>query len=230
WGRHMLVRNANHLFHEVIAAAYLGRNPVLTIANAPVAISDHGHAAEVDPITQNPELQLLPASGVFAPACHNTAYTGEALPQGMDQAVFVADPVGNLIHFDMLKQAGATFSASRYYENKEFLASTDPWFRPVNHYIGPDGALYIVDYYRRVIEHPEWMAEGAEQQSNLYDGLDQGRIYRVSTKGSPQAFWTDGLDLGLASNEQLLDFLEHDNLWYRRNAQRLLLDRGPMEV
>lgn len=230
WGRHILVSNANHIFHEVIAAPYLGRNPDLTIANATVAISDHGPAAEVYPITQNPEHQLLTDLGVFTAACGITAYTGGAFPQPFDQAVFVADPVGNLIHLDLLKQAGATFSASRYYENKEFLASTDPWFRPVNHYIGPDGALYIVDYYRRVIEHPEWMAEGAEQQSNLYDGLDQGRIYRVSTKGSPQAFWTDGLDLGLASNEQLLDFLEHDNLWYRRNAQRLLLDRGPMEV
>ena len=225
WGRHFLVSNANHIYHEVIPAQYLSRNPELLISNATAAISDHGPAAEVYPVTQNPEHQLLTDLGVFTAACGITAYTGGLFPAPFNEAVFVAEPVGNLVHVDRIKEAGATFAASRMYEKKEFLASTDPWFRPVNHYVGPDGALYVVDYYRRVIEHPEWMAEDAASKSNLYDGIDQGRIYRITPTGTSKANWTTGLDWGKSSDAELVQYLENPNAWYRRNAQRMLLDR-----
>lgn len=230
WGRHFLVSNANHIFHEVIQEAYLKRNPDLLIPGATVSISDHGPAAEVYPITQNPEHQLLTDLGVFTAACGIYAYMGGLFPDAFDNAIFVAEPVGNLVHVDLVREAGATFTASRMYEQKEFLASTDPWFRPVNHYVGPDGALYVVDYYRRVIEHPEWMAEDATTTSNLYDGIDQGRIYRITPTGTEAAAWTKGLDLGGAADADLVQYLESSNHWYRRNAQRLILDRKSPEV
>jgi glucose/arabinose dehydrogenase len=94
--------------------------------------------------------------------------------------VFVAEPVSNLIHADRLTSQGASFRASRLRPDKEFLASTDAWFRPVNMYIGPDGALYIVDYYRQIVEHPEWMAEEVIKSGALYNGTDKGRIYRIT--------------------------------------------------
>jgi putative membrane-bound dehydrogenase-like protein len=225
WGRHFLVSNANHIYHEVMPAQYLSRNPELLVSNATAVLSDHGPAAEVYPITQNPEHQLLTDLGVFTAACGITAYTGGLFPEPFNEAVFVAEPVGNLVHVDRIKEAGASFAASRMYDKKEFLASTDPWFRPVNHYVGPDGALYVVDYYRRVIEHPEWMAEDAASKSNLYDGIDQGRIYRITPTGTPKTTWTSGLDLGESSGAELVQYLGDPNAWYRRNAQRLLLDR-----
>jgi len=230
WGRHFLVSNANHIYHEVVPAPYLNRNPGLLVSNVTVAISDHGPAAEVYPITQNPEHQLLTDLGVFTAACGITAYSGGLFPEPFNKAVFVAEPVGNLVHVDQIKEAGATFTASRMYEKKEFLASTDPWFRPVNQYIGPDGALYVVDYHRRVIEHPEWMAEDAASKSNLYDGIDQGRIYRITPTGTPKATWTTGLDLGKSSDAELVRYLENPNAWYRRNAQRMLLDRKSRDL
>ena len=73
----------------------------------------------------------------------------------------------------------------RAYENVEFLASTDAWFRPVNFYIGPDGALYVMDFYRLVIEHPEWMATDAANSKDLTTGIDRGRIYRIVPDGTP---------------------------------------------
>jgi putative membrane-bound dehydrogenase-like protein len=230
WGRHFLVSNANHIFHEVVREEYLKRNPDLLVSNATVSISDHGAAAEVYPITLNPEHQLLTDLGVFTAACGITAYTGGLFPEPFNEAVFVAEPVGNIVHVDVVKEKGAAFTASRMYEGKEFLASTDPWFRPVNHYVGPDGALYIVDYYRRVIEHPEWMAEDAATKSNLYDGIDKGRIFRITPTGTAAATWTRGMDLGEASDSNLVKALEHTNLWFRRHAQRLLLDRNKKEV
>ena len=230
WGRHFLVSNANHIFHEVIQEEYLKRNPDLLIPGATASISDHGPAAEVYPITQNPEHQLLTDLGVFTAACGIYAYMGGLFPEAFDNAIFVAEPVGNLVHVDLVREAGETFTASRMYEQKEFLASTDPWFRPVNHYVGPDGALYVVDYYRRVIEHPEWMAEDAANASNLYDGIDRGRIYRITPTGTPAADWTRGLDLGEASDADLVGFLANPNHWYRKNAQRILLDRKNPEA
>ncbi len=226
FGRHLLVSNANHIFHEVIAAPYLNRNPELLVANATQSLSDHGTAAEVFPITKNPEHQLLTDVGVFTSACGLTAYGGGLFPAPYDNVTFVAEPVSNIVHADLLKDKGASFTASRVFPDKEFLASTDAWFRPVNMYVGPDGALYILDYYRQIIEHPEWMAEEVVKSGALYNGMDKGRIYRVTPKGTKSADWSKNLKLGDASNEELIKKLADANVWWRRNAQRLLIDRN----
>lgn len=230
WGHHLLLNNTDHIYQEVIAAPYLRRNPDLLVSNATESLSDHGNPAEVFPITENPEHQLLTNVGVFTSASGLTMYQGGVFPDDFDSVTFVAEPVSNLVHADRLTDQGTTFTASRLYPQKEFLASTDAWFRPVNTYIGPDGALYIVDYYRQIIEHPEWMAEEVVQSGDLYNGTDQGRIYRITPTGSQPATWTKDLLLGDASVEQLVEALAHPNIWWRSNAQRLLLDQNDEEA
>ncbi|ULQ54711.1 PVC-type heme-binding CxxCH protein [Flavihumibacter fluvii] len=225
WGHHLLVSNADHIIQEVIAATYLKRNPKLVVPDATESLSDHGTAAEVFPITKHPEYQLLTDIGVITSACGITAYLGSAFPAPFDNASFVAEPVSNLVHVDKLTGKGASFIASRIHPNKEFLASTDAWFRPVNMYIGPDGALYIVDYYRQIIEHPEWMGEEVVKSGKLYNGQDMGRIYRITPANAKRAEWTKGLNLGNANSEQLVARLADPNIWWRLNAQRLLVDR-----
>jgi hypothetical protein len=158
-------------------------------------------------------------------ACSITAYTGGSFPAPYNNTTFVAEPVSNIIHVDKLNPKGSTFTASRIHNEKEFLASTDMWFRPVNMYIGPDGALYVVDYYREIIEHPEWLADEVVNSGRLYNGLDMGRIYRISSTDSDVASWTKELSLGESSDETLVEKLADPNSWWRRNAQRLLLDR-----
>lgn len=224
WGRYLLVSNANHIIHQVISAAYLNRNPGLLVSNAAQSISDHGTAAEVFPITQNPQNQLLTDLGVFTSACGSRTYQGGIFPAPFDSVMFVAEPVSNIVHADVIHDKGATFTASRVYQNKEFLASTDAWFRPVNMYIGPDGALYVVDYYRQIIEHPEWMAEDVIKSGQLYNGIDKGRIYRITPKGTKPANWSKELKSTRWMNEFLLGKLADPNIWWRRNAQRLLID------
>lgn len=226
WGHYFLVSNANHIFQEVIAAPYLKRNPDLLVSNATQSLSDHADAAEVFPITKNPEHQLLTDVGVITSACGITRYLGGAFPAPFDSVTFVAEPVSNLVHADRIKDKGATFTASRIHPNKEFLASADPWFRPVNMYIGPDGALYVVDYYRQIIEHPEWMGEEVVRSGKLYNGSDKGRIYRITPGDAKPATWTKGLKLGNATDEQLVSELANSNIWWRLNAQRLLVDRA----
>ena len=226
WGHHFLVYNANHIYQEVIANRYLKRNPDQIVGDATESLSDHGDACEVYPITKNPEHQLLTDVGVITSACGITDYQGGAFPDKFNQNItFVCEPVSNLIHADRLKDNGASFIASRLLEHQAFLASTDAWFRPVNMYIGPDGALYVVDYYREIIEHPEWMSKAAIESGKLYNGRDKGRIYRISATDAAPASWTSHLNLNDSSDLQLVEKLSSPNIWWRRNAQRLLIDR-----
>lgn len=224
WGHHFLVSNSNHIYQEVIAARYLQRNPDLVAPSATQTLADH---TEVFPITKNPEYQMLTDVGVFTSACGLTDYLGGAFPKKYNSDVtFVCEPVSNLIHVDHITFNGITYKANRMLDHKAFLASTDPYSRLVNMYIGPDGALYVVDFYRQVIEGPEFMSQNVLDTIDLYNGTHKGRIYRISAEDAPPPKWTKGLRLGDVADEQLVEKLADKNIWWRRNAQRLLVDRN----
>ncbi len=215
YGHLLTANNSNHAREEVIAARYLARNPDLMTGSSMQDVSDHGNAAQVFSIVKNPRFELLSGTGVFTSACAITWFNGGTL---------IAEPVHGIVHRDFWKQSGATFKASRAKAGVEFIASTDPWSRPVNFYHGPDGALYVLDYYRKVIEHPEWTSRETAEAKDIYDGQTMGRIFRVTPKqGSTPV--VKGLRLGQAADEELVRYLESPNIWWRRSAQRLLVDR-----
>jgi putative membrane-bound dehydrogenase-like protein len=229
WGHYFAANNSNHLREEVLAARYLARNPYLPVSSALNDITDHGAAAQVFPITEDPTYELLTESGEFTSACSPTPYTGELFPGDYQRSVFVAEPVHNLVHRDVLDPRGATFLARRGSEGREFLASTDSWFRPVSFYVGPDGALYVLDYYRKRIEHPEWTAtEFQKNPAEFSVGQDRGRIYRVVPSGVTVPAPRIALDR--ASDDELVISLSNPTLWWRRTAQRLLVDRRHDEI
>ena len=168
----------------MLRAEYLARNPDLPIDAAMAEISDHGQNAKVFPITDHPTFELLTESGEFTSACSLTPYTGGLFTGRYARSTFVAEPVHNLVHRDVLEPSGSTLRATRGSEGREFLASTDSWFRPVSLYIGPDGALYVIDYYRKRIEHPEWTASEFQKNPSEFSlGADRGRIYRIVPDG-----------------------------------------------
>jgi putative membrane-bound dehydrogenase-like protein len=214
WGRHFLVSNSNHVREEAIAARYLGRNPDLPARTTVEDISDHGAAAKVFPTTEHPRFELLSGVGQFTSACSITYYRG---------STFVAEPAHGLVHQDLLSEETSLYTAKRAQNNSEYLASTDAWFRPVAMTEGPDGALYLLDYYRMVIEHPEWMATSEQHSKNLSAGDDRGRIYRIVPDSGVGTL--KGIHLGNASDEDLVKQLENPLVWWRRTAQRLLMDR-----
>jgi len=223
WGRLFVHNNSNHVRHEVLAPRYLERNPQLRLARPFETMSDHGSPAPLFPITIQPRFELLSGVGQMTSACGLLVYLGGAFPPGFAGGSFVAEPVHNIVHRDVWEPNGATFRARRAQPDREFLASTDRWFRPVNLYTGPDGALYLLDYYREVIEHPEWTAAETYESPQLYDGKDHGRIYRIVPEGGlPLAA---GLNLRDASDTELVGKLGDPNIWWRRTAQRLLVER-----
>ncbi len=108
-------------------------------------------------------------------------------------------------------------------EGRDFLASDDAWFRPVNLEIGPDGALYVVDMHRAVIEHPQYMPSELQQRPDLRLGDDRGRLYRIVKAGDKRPAVRPNLRGD--STAQLVELLEHPNAWWRETAARLLLER-----
>ena len=229
-GHYFTLDNSNHARHEVIAARYLKRNPDLLLRSAMQNVSDHGAAATVYAITKHAEFEMLSEPGQFTSACSLTFVPGGPLAAALGRSSLVAEPAQNLVHRDVWSPSGSTFVARRAQEGREFLAAADAWFRPVNFAAGPDGALYLVDYYRQLIEHPEWGVTHHHHDSpDLYRGSDRGRIYRITADSqgppAPPARWP-----GDASPEELVAMLAHENLWWRRTAQRLLVDKQPPEA
>src|SRR6185369_1236886 len=95
-------------------------------------------------------------------------------------------------------------------------------FRPVMAKTGPDGALYVADMYRLVIEHPEWIPDDVKQHLDLRAGHDKGRIYRVSREGATLRKFPR---LDQLKTEELVAALDSPNGWQRDTAQRLLVER-----
>jgi putative heme-binding domain-containing protein len=126
------------------------------------------------------------------------------------------------VHHDRLEQAGATFAATRIGENIEFLRSRDDWFRPVYLETGPDGALYVCDMYRKVIEHPDYLPVEVRKRTDFESGKGMGRIWRVTGPRESR----EKPPLAAASTSALVDELESGNSWRRDTAFRLLIERA----
>src|SRR5204862_1212953 len=127
-------------------------------------------------------------------------YRDSLLGPGYVGNAFVCEPVHNLVHRLLVEPDGVTFAAHRPADEQEseFLGSTDPWFRPVQVRTGPDGALWVVDMYRFVIEHPQWIPPSDLAQLDVRAGQSMGRIYRVRPRHKEPRPWLrlDKLDTG----------------------------------
>jgi putative heme-binding domain-containing protein len=161
-------------------------------------------------------------TGYFTSATGITVYRGTAMGDDFYGNLFIGDVASNLVHRKTVRADGVTFIADRAEKEHEFLASNDTWFRPCNFANGPDGALYICDIYREVVEHPASIPEIIKQHLDLTSGKNRGRIWRVVRDGAapyqkPQ--------LAKASNTELVEALRRRDGWWRETAGRLLFQR-----
>ncbi len=240
WGHWFTNTNSQHLRQIVLPDHYLKRNPYLVVPAVTLDIPDHGDACQVfrispfepwriertrrrkdDPAMRArlPATELVPG-GFITSACSPVVYTADTFPPEYQGNTFICDPANNLIHRDRLEPSGAVFKAVRVDANKEFLASTDNWFRPVCLTIGPDGALYVADFYREVIESPLSLPDDIKKQLNL-ESSGHGRIWRISRQGHRPG---PSPNLRKLSTAELVAALERPNPWWRFTAQRLLVE------
>ena len=174
--------NSTLLWHYPLPDHYLRRNPNVTYPDPRVNVSKDGDANKLFPISRTLERFNDPqAANRVTSACGPGLYRDELLGTEFAGNAFICEPVHNLVRRMVLDPDGATFVARRAggEERTEFLASTDNWFRPVQARTGPDGALWVVDMYRFVVEHPRWIPPERLKSLDPRAGADMGRIYRV---------------------------------------------------
>lgn len=166
----------------------------------------------------------------FTAVAGQAIFLGDRLPVYGD--LFVPEPVGRLIRRAKVENIDGKIVLSNRYDSAEFLASTDPNFRPVMAKTGPDGCLYIVDMHRGIIQQGNWVRKGSYlrpevERRKLDKNIGKGRIYRVVHEEMEPY---QPIKLMSKSSEDLAEFLSHPNGWYRFNAQKLLVVRGDQSV
>ncbi|MCF8453510.1 MAG: dehydrogenase [Pedobacter sp.] len=248
WGHRFFTENSIHLQQAVIPWRYTHRHAFMPSSKFNVTITDHEEIMfqEIPPAYWRSERsarrnrmfkeanlnRIEWAEDHFTGASGGTIYNGDALPQEFYGNIFTTDVSGSLIHRDILSpsETSPVLVAKRAEseKNREFIYSTDTWFRPVTFSVGPDGYLYILDYYRQHIETPVSIPDDLKAEMDFMAGSDMGRIYRLLPENG--TYQGVKVDLKNATGLQLVNYLSHKNGWYRSNAQRLLLERQDKTV
>ncbi|HVW39563.1 MAG TPA: HEAT repeat domain-containing protein, partial [Pirellulales bacterium] len=188
WGDWFGCDNSNLARHYPLADHYLRRNPFAAPPAASVNVPGYAEPNRLHPISQSLQrFKLSGPSNHVTAACGLGVYRDELLGAEYSNNLFTCEPVNLVVHRLLLEPSGVTFKGRLAADEteSEFLASTDGWFRPVQARTGPDGALYIVDMYRYVIEHPRWIPPETLASLDVRAGHSLGRIYRVYPKSRP---------------------------------------------
>ena len=167
--------------------------------------------------------------GGFTAAAGFNLYTARSFPKSFwNKVALVCEPTGHLLHLAKLEKEGAGFQEK---DGWNLLASSDEWVSPVHAEVGPDGAVWVLDWYNFIIQHnptPQGFKNGkGNAHINRNRDYQHGRIYRISYKnGKPST--QPKLDNNNPTN--LIIALQNDNMLWRMHAQRLLVERGEQDV
>lgn len=215
--------NNTHSAFFAIPKRYFDMGPG---AATPAVEKIDGHYA-MHVVTKN--LRQVDVHGGFTAAAGHSLYTARKFPREYwNRIAFVCEPTGRVIHRAILKQDGASFKEE---DGWNFVASSDEWFGPVQAEVGPDGALWMLDWYNFIIQHNPTPKGFETGKGNAYinplrDSI-KGRIYRIRYKEAE-----DDKILSLSKNDPdgLIAALSSSNMFWRTTAQRLLVESGNREV
>jgi putative membrane-bound dehydrogenase-like protein len=207
--------NAVPGWHYWLPMSHLERHPELVVASIRSELTPDRHVFPVGPPQRR--LNQASASDTLTSGCNPLPYRDEAFGDEGRDAMFICEPANNLVLRQVLDYSGDTITMRRHPadQGREFLASEDRWFRPVMARTGPDGALYVVDMYRLVLEHPEWVPAEMARRMQLRGGETMGRIWRIAPPG-------------LAPRPAAVS-LASSNGWARDTAARLAIERGRLD-
>ncbi len=225
WGHWFGEQNSWPLWHYVLQDHYLRRNPHFAAPDPSHKVIRPMNPKVFPSSKQEKRFHSFHEGGHFTSASAASIYRDELL-FGSDNIrhAFTCEPFHNLVQHNLVFDEGVSFVGRRDEEEKgfEFFSSEDRWCRPVMTRTGSDGALWVVDMYRYMIEHPEWLPE--EGKSELLPhyrlGEDRGRIYRIVSKEKPLH---KVVKLDQLSIPQLVEQLQSPSSWQRDKAQMMLL-------
>jgi putative membrane-bound dehydrogenase-like protein len=215
--------NSNLGWHYFLSDRYLARNPNLAVPTLRHDLNPGGKT--LYPVSapvrrlNNPDAVNLLTSG-----CNPIPYRDTLFGAAFASSLFICEPANNLVHREVLEPDGVTFTSHRGEgeANSEFLASEDNWSRFTQARTGPDGCLYVVDFYRLILEHPEWIPTQMIEHLDLRGGSDRGRIYRIRpVKPRPRTVPR----LAYMPDDAIAKELDSPNGWTRDAAERLLVER-----
>ncbi len=222
------------LRHYILSDHYQRRNPLVPspAAHRDIVRVDNSQVFPVSRVLSHWSGYKPPPAGTphrFTSACSTVVYRDQLLGREFVGNTFTCEPVHNLVHRRKLIRDGISFRSERPSgeASREFLASSDSWFRPTMATTGTDGALWVVDMYRAVIEHPEWIDDEREKQLFLRAGHDRGRIYRIYPKDERPGPLQE---LSVRDAGDLIRHLGSTNGTLRDLAQQLLIQRGNNDV
>jgi putative membrane-bound dehydrogenase-like protein len=198
---------------------------------APSVLRGIADSYKFRPITEH--VRQVDYHGGYTAAAGHALYTARAYPpEYWNRTAFVAEPTGHLVGAFVLRRDGSSFRSSNPFN---LFASDDEWAAPIMAEVGPDGNVWVIDWYNFIVQHnptPQGFktGKGAAYENDLRDKT-HGRIYRVVHESTGSAADTGTrLSLAGAAPEKLVAALTRDNLFWRRHAQRLLVERGEKEV
>jgi putative membrane-bound dehydrogenase-like protein len=170
--------------------------------------------------------------GGYTAAAGHALYTARNYPKEYwNRAAFVAEPTGHLVGTFVLRRDGTDFRSSNSFN---LVASDDEWTSPIMAEVGPDGNVWVIDWYNYIVQHnptPRGFktGKGAAYETELRD-KKHGRIYRIVYDGKGAKGRAKPFSLANATPDDLVAALKNDNLFWRRHAQRLLVERGRRDV
>lgn len=184
--------------------------------------------AQGGPNRQRPEDNTL---NRFTGVAGQEIYLGDKMPPAYGD-LFIPEPVGRIVRRAKVNHNDGKIFLENRYDSAEFLASTDPLFRPVHATTGPDGCLYIVDMYRGIIQEGTWVGKGSylrgvvdeKGHANFHS---RGRIYKIIHEEEEPGPMPEMLG---KSAEDLVKYLGHNNGWWRNTAQKLIVLKNDQSV
>lgn len=250
WGDKFVTSNSDHLQQVVELDRWLSeRSTNVAVPSLRRSIAEDGPQAEVfraSPVepwrivrTRLRMSGVAPgivegggrAAGYFTGATATLIMDHEAgfgIPS-FDTAL-VCDVGSNLVHRKQLRSNGLFFTANRIDPQTELLRSSDIWFRPVQLGDGPDGAVYIADMYREVIEHPKSLPPMIKKHLDLTSGRDRGRIWRLKPNDLAKRMPMPKKWIAECTNQELVERLASPIAWQRRSASQELVERDAQDA
>jgi putative membrane-bound dehydrogenase-like protein len=221
-GRRFLSWNTIPIRQVMFDEADVARNPYLA-ATAVHNLADPSDPGEVFPISPRPQTFNRESTNHYNAMAGLGIFRGDGLGEDYAGDAFVGESLSSLVHRRKLVPQGPTFVSRRVEQGKEFLAARDSWFHPVFACTGPDGALYIADFYRRWVEHPQFVRGEWRDKVDWREGVAHGRIWRVQRRDRDRQAAPNLAKAGMA---ELVSQLTSANGWRRDTAQRLLVERS----